>query len=164
MQKKNTHTQSPESLVNPQHQNLTISSNNMPTKEWEQHHETAKASTKPHQKKKNWSSENSWPSCIWNTLHSVNYYGVLILKNQVIGWHFKNKTKKPSETYTFYFVPICCAAGDKQPTCWCWWYQASQDDENVQQQLQCIKQARILSWLFFFPLVPTQNTGVHSKS
>jgi hypothetical protein len=30
MQKK--HTQSPESLVNPQHRNLTISSNNMPTK------------------------------------------------------------------------------------------------------------------------------------
>jgi hypothetical protein len=29
---KKTHTQSPESLVNPQHQNLTISSNNMPTK------------------------------------------------------------------------------------------------------------------------------------
>jgi hypothetical protein len=26
------HTQSPESLFNPQHQNLTISSNNMPTK------------------------------------------------------------------------------------------------------------------------------------
>lgn len=130
-----------------------------PQKKWEQHHETAKASTKPHQKKKNWSSENSWPSCIWDTLHSVNYYGVLILKNQVIGWHFKNKTKKPSETYTFCFVPICCAAGDKQPTCWCWWYQASQDDENVEQQLQCIKQARMLSWLFFFPLVPTKHRG-----
>jgi len=29
---KKKHTQSPESLVNPQHRNLTISSNNMPTK------------------------------------------------------------------------------------------------------------------------------------
>ncbi len=157
MQKK--HTQSPESLVNPQHRNLTISSNNTPTKRGGTTSSDSKGTDKTTRKKKNWSSENSWPSCIRSTLHLVKYYGVLILKNQVSDWHFKNKTKKPSETYTFCFLPICWTAGDKQLTFWCWWYQASQDDENVEQQLQWIKQARILSWLFFFPLVPTKHRG-----